>query len=281
MFSGFMVNAWIVATLVAVVGAAVGFFVVMRGSAFVAHAVPNGSFAGAAGASLIGVNAIVGLGVFSVAGALGIGLLGRRGRRDVATALTLVFMLGLGALFLSFSSEYAPEVYSLLFGEVLGISTNQLVPTVVLALVCLAALAILWRPLLLASVLPSSARGLDPFKIELCFLLLVALATTMTVPVVGTALIFSLMIGPAAAARAFTVRPHVALALAVAIAVAIVWTAIASSYSTNWPVGFFVGVLSASAYTVGRVWSWTQRRGAGGRSAAAEPARVRSGVLAG
>jgi zinc/manganese transport system permease protein len=260
MFSGFMVNAWIVATVVAVVGAAVGFFVVMRGSAFVAHAVPNGSFAGAAGASLIGVNTIIGLGVFSAAGALGIGLLGRRGRHDVATALTLVFMLGLGALFLSFKIEYAPEVYSLLFGEVLGISTNQLWPTVVLALVCLTAVAILWRPLLLASVLPSSARGLDPFKIELCFLLLVALATTMTVPVVGTALIFSLMIGPAAAARAFTVRPHVALALAVAIAVAIVWTAIASSYSTNWPVGFFVGSLSACAYTLGRVWTFARSR---------------------
>jgi zinc/manganese transport system permease protein len=256
MFSSFMINAWIVATLVAVVGAAVGFFVVMRGSAFVAHAVPNGSFAGAAGASLVGVNAILGLGVFSVAGALGIGLLGRRGRHEVATALTLVFMLGLGALFLSFGSAYAPEVYSLLFGEVLGISPNQLWPTVVLTLLCLAVLAMLWRPLLLASVLPSSARGLNPFRIELCFLLLVALATTMTVPVVGTALIFSLMIGPAAAARAFTVRPHVALALAVAIAVAIVWTAIASSYASNWPVGFFVGALSATAYAVGRLWSW-------------------------
>jgi zinc/manganese transport system permease protein len=260
MFSGFMVNAWIVATLVAIVGAAVGFFVVMRGSAFVAHAVPNGSFAGAAGASLIGVNAILGLGVFSVAGALGIGLLGRRGRHDVATALTLVFMLGLGALFLSFNTEYGPQVYSLLFGEVLGISNNQLWPTLALTLVCLTALAMLWRPLLLASVMPSSARGLDPFKLELCFLLLVALATAMTVPVVGTALIFSLMIGPAAAARAFTVRPHIALALAVAIALVIVWTAIASSYASNWPVGFFVGVLSASAYTVGRVWSWSRRR---------------------
>lgn len=256
MFSSFMVNAWIVATLVAIVGAAVGFFVVMRGSAFVAHAVPNGSFAGAAGASLVGVNAILGLGVFSVAGALGIGLLGRRGRHDVATALTLVFMLGLGALFLSFGSAYAPEVYSLLFGEVLGISPSQLWPTVALALLSLIVLAILWRPLLLASVLPSSARGLDPFKIELCFLMLVALATTMTVPVVGTALIFSLMIGPAAAARAFSVRPHVALVLAVAIAVAIVWTAIASSYASNWPVGFFVGALSATAYAVGRLWSW-------------------------
>jgi zinc/manganese transport system permease protein len=261
MFSGFMVHTWIVATLVAVVGGAVGFFVVMRGSAFVAHAVPNGSFAGAAGASLVGISTLFGLGVFSVGGAIGIGLLSRRGRHDVATALTLVFMLGLGALFLSLGTAYEPEVFSLLFGEVLGISSNQLWPTVALTIVCLFVLALLWRPLLLSSVLPESARGLSPFRVEICFLLLVALATTMTVPVVGTALIFSLMIGPPAAARAFTVRPTIALTLSSAIAVTIVWAAIALSYNTNWPVGFYVGTLSAVAYTLGRVWTYARRSG--------------------
>jgi len=256
-----MVNAWIVATIVAIVGGTVGFFVVLRGSAFVAHAVPNGSFAGAAAASLVGVNAIIGLGVFSLGGALGIGLLGRRGRHDVATALTLVFMLGLGALFLSFSIEYAPEIYSLLFGEVLGISTNQLGPTIGLALVSLAALALLYRPLLYSSALPDSAqaRGIGPFRIEIGFLLLVALATTMTVPVVGTALIFSLMIGPPAAARAFTTRPWGAIALSVVIALIVVWAAIALSYQTNWPVGFFVGMASATAYAAGRLWTFARR----------------------
>ncbi len=140
MFSGFMVNAWKVASIVAVVAGLVGFFVVLRGSAFVAHAVPNGSFAGAAGASLIGVNTLLGLGVFSLLGALGIGVLGRRGRHDVVTALALVMMLGLGSLFLSLSVEYAPEVYSLLFGEVLGISGNDVAPVAALALVCVAAI---------------------------------------------------------------------------------------------------------------------------------------------
>src|ERR1700756_2443789 len=103
MFSGFMVNTWIVASIVAVVGGAVGFFVVLRGSAFVAHAVPNGSFARAGAGSLVGVSTLLGLGVFALGGALSIGFLSRRGRPDVATALTLVFMFGLGALFLSFS----------------------------------------------------------------------------------------------------------------------------------------------------------------------------------
>ena len=80
-----MVNAWIVGTIVAVVAGAIGFFVVLRGSAFVAHAIPSGSFAGAAAATLIGASTLVGLAVFSIGGALGIGLLGRRGRHDVAT----------------------------------------------------------------------------------------------------------------------------------------------------------------------------------------------------
>jgi zinc/manganese transport system permease protein len=262
-FSGFMVNAWTVASIVAVVAGLVGFFTVLRGSAFVAHAVPNGSFAGAAGASLLGLNALVGLGVFSLFGALGIGWLGRRGRHDAVTALTLVMMLALGSLFVSFSTEYAPEIYSLLFGEVLGVSGNEVAPTAALALVCVAAIALLYRPLMLSSVLAEvgEAHGVSSFRMELCFLTVLALASTMTVPVVGTLLIFSLMIGPPAAARSLVRAPLAAMALSVAIALITVWSAIAASYTTNYPVGFFVGAISAGAYAIGRGWAaWRRRR---------------------
>jgi zinc/manganese transport system permease protein len=257
MFSGFMVNAWTVASIVAVVAGLVGFFVVLRGSAFVAHAVPNGSFAGAAGASLVGINTLIGLGVFSLLGALGIGVLGRRGRHDVVTALALVVMLGLGSLFLQLSVEYAPEVESLLFGEVLGIASNQVAPTAALAAVCVAAIALLYRPLMLSSVLAEvgEARGVSSFRMELCFLTVVALVATMTVPVVGTLLVFSLMIGAPAAARSLTDRPLVAMALSVAIALIIVWSAIALSYETDYPIGFFVGGFGAGAYALGRGWA--------------------------
>ena len=128
MFASFMINAWVVATIVAVIAGVIGFFVVLRGSAFPAHAIPNGAFAGAAGASLIGVNTLAGLGVFAVLVALGIGALGRRGRHDVVTALALVVMLALGALFLSQTSQYEPEIFSLLFGEVLGVASNEILP---------------------------------------------------------------------------------------------------------------------------------------------------------
>jgi len=263
MLSGFMVNTWIVATIVAVVAGAVGFFVVLRGSAFVADALPTGAFAGAAGASLIGVSTLVGLGVFSLLGALGIGWLGRRGRQDVATALTLVMMLGLGSLFLSFSGQYASEVYSLMFGEVLGISVNEVAPVAFLGAVSVAALAVIYRPLLLTSVMPAlgESRGIRAARVETLFLVVLALATSMALPVVGALLIFSLMIGPPAAARSFTDTPALAIGLSVVIAIGTVWAAIAASYQTNWPVGFFVGALGAVWYAVGRAaTAWRRSR---------------------
>ena len=277
MFSGFMINTWIVASIVAVIAGVVGFFVVLRGSAFAAHAIPSGAFAGAAGATLVGISTLLGLGVFAVGGALGIGWLGRRGRQDVATGLTLVFMLALGALFLSMTQEYAAEIYSLLFGEVLGISTSQLWPTVALAAVCLIIVAVIYRPLMLSSVLGdvAQARGVNRTWIDIGFLLVLALATTMTVPVVGTLLVFSLVIGPPAAARSFTSRPGVAVGLSVAIALLTVWAAIYISYQTNYPIGFIVGASSAVSYVTGRLWSAMARARPRLRTstAAAEPAR--------
>ncbi len=254
MFSGFMVNAWEIGSIVAVVGGAVGFFVVLRGAAFEAHAIPNGAFAGAAGASLIGASTLLGLGVFAVGAAVVIAYLSRRGRPDVVTALALVMMLALGAAFLSQTTQYEPEIYSLLFGEVLGVNSGEILPVAGLGLVALVATGVLYRPLLLTSLVPdiAEAAGLRAFPIELAFLVTVALTTTMTVPVVGALLIFSLMIGPPAAARCVTDRPVVALAGSVAIALVTIWSAIAAAYATDWPVGFFVGAFSAGWFAIGR-----------------------------
>jgi zinc/manganese transport system permease protein len=267
MFASFMTNTWIVATIVAAVAGVVGYFVVLRGSAFPAHAIPKGAFAGAAGASLLGINTLIGLGVFSLLGALGIGALGRRGRHDVVTALALVMMLALGAAFLSRTTQYEPEIYSLLFGEVLGVSSTQLLPVAVLGALCVAAIAVLYRPLMLSSVVPeiAEAKGIRGHRIEICFLIVVALATAMTVPVVGALLIFSLMIGPPAAARSLTSRPVLAMILSVVLALVTVWAAIAASYLYNWPVGFFVGALGALSYGIGRGWAWRRTRAAAPR----------------
>jgi zinc/manganese transport system permease protein len=257
-FAPFMINAWITASIVAVIAGVVGFFVVLRGAAFVADAVPQGAFAGAAGASLLGINTLVGLGVFALAGSLGIGWLSRRSRRDVSTALILVLMLGLGALFLSFTVEYSSEIFSLLFGEVLGVSTTEILPVAILGALCVLAVLVLFRPLLMSSLAPesSAAAGISTARMELIFLVIVALATSLTLPVVGALLIFSLMIGPPAAARSLTANPLAAMGLSVILAVLTVWVAIAASYETYWPIGFFVGAGGAVCYAAGRLIAW-------------------------
>lgn len=263
MFSGFMTNAWIVGSIAAVVAGVVGFFVVVRGSAFVAHALPQSAFTGAAAASLLGISTVFGMGAFALASAFGIAWLGKRGRHDVVTALALVVLLGTGDLLLSYSIEYAQAIYSLLFGEVLGVSTNEVLPTALVGAAAILAVAVTYRPLMLTSVLPEigEARGVRSYRMEMVFLVIVALATTASVPVVGALLMFSLMVGPPAASRCFTDKPPVAIALSVALALMTVWASLALAYERNWPVGFLVGTIGAAEYIVGRVWAaWRRRR---------------------
>jgi zinc/manganese transport system permease protein len=123
-------------------------------------------------------------------------------------------------------------------------------PIAGLGVVVLLAIGAAFRPLMLTSAMPevAEARGISVRGMEIYFLVVMALATSMTVPVVGAMLMFSLMIGPAAAARSVTARPLAAMALSVVIALVTVWVSIALSYQTNWPPGFFVGVGGALSY---------------------------------
>ena len=258
MFSSFMTNAWITATIVAAVAGVVGFFVVIRGSSFAAHALPLGAFPGTAAAHLLGANQLLGLLVFSGLGVVGISQLGRRGRHDVATALSLAVLLGLGALFLSMTREYSQEVFAMLFGEVLGVGADDIAAVAILSALSVAAIAVLFRPLLLNSVSPElgEARGVSNRWTEVCFLSVLGLATAMALPVVGALLVFSLMVGPASAARSMTARPLHALFLSVGISLITVWSAIALSYLSDWPAGFFVGAIGVVSYALGRLFAW-------------------------
>ncbi|WP_206918201.1 metal ABC transporter permease [Alicyclobacillus suci] len=264
----FMFHALLSGTVVAILSGLVGFFVILRGSSFVAHVLPKAGFAGAAGAVLLDINPLVGLVVFALGGALSIGMLGKRGRHDVVTALTLVVALGTGALFLTLNEHYATGAYALLFGQLVGVSLSQVLDTVVLGLVCVLILGVLYRPLLFASIMRDSAeaRGISSRKLEMAFLIVVGLATAVTVPVVGALLSFSLMIGPAATARYLTRRPGTSLVCSVAIAILTIWAALVLGYDTSWPIGFFVSSISALLYGVVRVGASLQQRRVAGKT---------------
>jgi zinc/manganese transport system permease protein len=203
------------------------------------------------------------MGVFAVGGALAVTTLGRRGRSDVVTALSLVVMLGAGALFLSLGNQYSSEVFALLFGQILGISSAQVLPIVVLGIVCAIAMVVIYRPLMLSSVLPemAAARGISNQGVAIYFAIVVALATAMSVPVVGALLMFSLLVGPPAAARSFFPDPLRAIPLSVAFALVTVWVAITAAFYSNLPIGFFVTAISAVLYGLGRGWFVLRTRG--------------------
>lgn len=252
----YMQNAFLTGTIVAALAGLVGFFVVLRGVSFAAHALAQMGFAGAAGAVLIGVDPLWGLVVFAVAGAVGTGVLGAREHgRDATTALLLVAALGTGALFLALNSTYATEAFSLLFGSIVGISRDQVWRTAALAAVCLLALAVLYRPLLFASVSPdgAAARGVPVRLLHVCLLIVIGVAGAVTIPTAGALLIFSLMVGPAATAMRLTHRPAAALLLGVGLGLAATWLGIILAYDTGWPVGFFISLLVALLYLGARL----------------------------
>ena len=161
----FMVHAFQAGTIVAIVAGIVGYFVVLRRSSFAAHALSHVGFTGAAGAVLIGINPIFGLLAFTMSGGLLMGILGRKAvNRDIQIGTVLAFMLGLGVLFISLYTGYATEAYSLLFGEILGIASSDVLITLIAGVIILVALAILYRPLLFTSLDEDVAEAKGAFS---------------------------------------------------------------------------------------------------------------------
>ncbi|HUN48180.1 MAG TPA: metal ABC transporter permease [Stellaceae bacterium] len=247
----FMRTAFAAGFVVALVAGAVGYFLVLRNLTFAGHALSHVGFAGATGALLVGVPPFWGLLALTLAASAAMGLLGERLRgRDVAVGIILSMSLGLGVLFLSLYTAYATQATALLFGNVLGVSRDNLLSLVALAAVSLAALAAISRPLLFATLDPelAEAKGLSLRLISVLFLLIVGIAVAEAVQVVGILLVFALMVGPAAAALRITPRLRVGLVLAVLLAIAETWIGIALAYVTDWPPTFWITALSSGAY---------------------------------
>ncbi len=279
----FMQNAFLAGTIVAIVAACVGYFVILRHVAFAGHALSHIGFSGAAGAVLFGVDPLWGLLVFTLAAALAMGFLGERIEgRDVAIGIVLAFALGLGILFLQLYTAYASEAFSILFGTILGISHAAVLTSLLIGAVVLIGLGIVFRPLLFMSVNPIAAEaGGVPVRIlSAFFLLLLALAVSEAVQVVGVLLIFALLIAPPATAIYLTARVYAAIAIAVALGVLETWFGLIMAFYTNYSVSFFIATAAVAIYLLARVLAWQglvgqrsragQRRVLGARDIAAE-----------
>src|SRR6266581_5109060 len=247
----FMVHAFQAGTIVAVVAGSIGYFVVLRGSSFAAHALSHIGFAGAAGAVVAGLSPVVGLLAFTLGSGVAIGALGSRLRgRDVTIGIVLAWTLGLGVLFISLYRGYATEAYALLFGEILGISELDVLVTLVAGVITIVALVTVYRPLLFSSVDEelANAKGVPVTALSIAFMAILAVAVTEAVQVVGVLLIFALIVTPAAIAIRFTSRPPYAIGIGVGLALMFTWLGLSIAYFSPQPVSFFITSLAFAAY---------------------------------
>jgi zinc/manganese transport system permease protein len=274
----FMQHAFEAGTVVALSAGVIGYFVVLRGLSFAAHALSHIGFAGATGAVLVGATPIVGLLVFTMSAGAVMGALGQRLRgRDVTIGLVMAWSLGLGLLFTRLYQGSANLAIGILFGQIFGITGQEVAATFVAGLLTVLALLVVYRPLLFATLDEevAEAKGVPVGVLSIAFMVILAVAVSEAVQVVGVLLIFALIVAPAAIAERFTTRPSRGLLLSAALAVLFTWAGLSVAYYVPYPVGFFITTIAFSSYILARVLTDVIARRAVGRPGAWREEQVR------
>jgi zinc/manganese transport system permease protein len=261
--SGPVGTAALLGSIVAIVSAVVGVFTIVRGQSFAGHALADVSTAGGSGAFLIGISPLFGFISGGVVGAGAMEMLGvQRARgRDLATGIVLGAAIGLAALFLylgTTDSSTTGASQQILFGSIFSTDSSTVPIVAVFSVLCVAIMAIIWRPLLLASVSSDIAvtKGVPVRFVGLAYMLALALAVGLSALVIGAILSTALLIGPAAIAQRVTRR--IGWTIAVSCVAGVISTLLGillaydSYYWTSdhqaWPVSFFIVALTFVGY---------------------------------
>lgn len=264
-------NSIIAGALLGIVGGLIGPFVMTRDLAFAVHGVSELSFAGASAALLFGVNVVVGSIVGSLLAAILIGVLGAKAReRNSIIAVLMPFGLGLGILFLALYQGRAANKFGLLTGQIVSVDNPQLLSLILVSIIVIVGLMLMWRPLTFASVDEdvARARGLPVTTISILFMILLALATAVSIQIIGALLVLALLVTPAAAAMRVTASPLLTPVLSVVFAVVAVVGGILLALGGGLPISPYVTTISFLIYLVCRLIGWRRdvRGGRRGRS---------------
>ncbi|WP_080555292.1 metal ABC transporter permease [Francisella hispaniensis] len=250
----FMLYAFIAGTIIAVICGIISFFVIIRRLSFASHALGHISLTGASGAVLLNLSAMTGqLAINLVAGLL-MGAFGDKIKKnDIAIGIVLTFFLGLGTYFLFlYQSGYSGSVMSILVGDILTVSLEQIYILVGLAIFTIALLTVIARPLFISSIDPVFAESKKVSNKILSMLLFICIAITvsMACQVVGILLVFSLLIGPAAIATQWVDGFYKPIVLSTLISVLTVWSGIVAAYYIDVPISFFITTIICILYLV-------------------------------
>jgi len=249
-------NSIIAAAVLGIVGGLIGVFVMQRDMAFAVHGISELSFAGAAGALLIGANVVAGSLVGSLIAAILIGLLGAKARdRNSIIGVLMPFGLGLGILFLALYPGRSANKFGLLTGQIISVDIPQLGLLIVISIIVLVGLLAVWRPLTFDSLDPdvAAARGVPTRSLSLFFMILLGLTVAVSVQIIGSLLVLALLVTPAAAALRVSSSPVLVPMLSMLFGFVSAVGGILLALGGSLPISPYITTISFVIYLVCRI----------------------------
>jgi manganese/iron transport system permease protein len=255
---GFFVRALAAATIVGLVCAVVGSYMVLRGLAFLGDAISHSAFPGVVAAYLLKGPFYIGAAIAAVGTALAIGWVARRGnlRGDTAIGVLFAGMFALGIFLFSLIPNYVGDLFGFLFGQILGIGTNDLIALAVLAVIVLATVGLLWKELLYATFDPlgAAAAGLPVSRLDYLFLALIALTIVISLQAVGIILVVAMLVTPAATGQILARSFGRLVAVAVTIGVGSPIVGLYVSYWANAASGATIVLVETAIFLIALLW---------------------------
>jgi zinc/manganese transport system permease protein len=256
-------NSIMAGAVLGVTGGLVGVFVMARDLPFAVHGISELSFAGAAAGLLFGIGVVEGSLVGSLIAALLIGILGSRARdRNSIIAVLMPFGLGLGIVCLSLYSGRAANKFGLLTGQIVAVDNPRLLSLVIICGIVIAGLLVIWRPLMFVSVdaQVAEARGVRNVALSIAFMILLGMATAVSVQIVGALLVLSILVTPAAAALRVSASPVLVPVLSTLFALTAMLGGIMLALGGSVPISPYVTTISFLIYLACRAWAAQHNR---------------------
>ena len=250
----FFRNALIAGILISISCGIIGSFVVVRGIVFISGGIAHSAFGGIGLSYLMGFNPLAGSLLFSIASALGIGFLGKRGHQSEDTAIGAIWTLGMaaGIIFISMAPGYAPDLMSYLFGSILFVPTSYLYTLLVFDIIIAALVALFFNDFI-AITFDEEYASIVKVPAEVLYyllLMLTALAVVMLIKVVGVILCIAMIAIPAAISLNFRDTMPGIIISSIVLGIIFIWTGMWLSYFTNTPSGAMIVIVAVSVYAI-------------------------------
>lgn len=250
----FMLHALTAGVLVSIACGIVGTFIVLRGLAFIGDALAHGVLPGIAISLLLGLPGFLGAALGAAVMIGGISLITQRSRLSSDTAIGLLFvgMLALGVVIVSRSSSFSGDLISILFGEILGISTDAILVQLGATLLVAVTAVVCVRPFLLLSFSPEQAQvaGFSTRLYHGIMLVMIALTVIVSFQTVGTLLVFGMLLAPSGAGALIARRIEAMMAWAAVFGAISVYLGLLASYHFNIAAGSMIVLVSTVIFFI-------------------------------